>query len=309
MFAEEQPRKVPSMCDGEQVGGGWPHRLRYRVRSGRKRGILRPRRIALIVVLAVAGGGLATLPASRAVDDSITVTWVTRERTMADGRTFFTRVPTCTPKGAACVEHLARPRALVVFLHAANGAEDRATATSWLAALHAIDRETIFAFAVSKDGTRRWDAGLCCTTEAVDDVEYLGRLVTDVAADWAVDRDRVGAMGLSNGGMLALRVACERPDLYPTVVALAGVYDGACDEGQVQIGQWHGAVDPTVPLNGGQVTVLGERRTLPPVAAIAQRMTAGSVFELRVIPGRGHAMSWTEYRQATQWLLAHLPTG
>lgn len=296
------------MRDGEHGGGGWQYRWQYRVRPGRRRRTLRSRRLALIVLLAVTGAS-APLPASTAVDESIAVTWVIRERTMADGRTFFVRVPTCSAKDDGCAEYLARPRALVVFLHAANGVEDRAIATSWLTALHAIDRETIFAFGVSKDGTRRWDAGLCCTTQPVDDVDYLGRLVTELAADWSVDRDRVGAMGLSNGGMLALRVACERPELYTTAVALAGVYDGACDTGQVRIGQWHGAVDPTVPLNGGSVTVLGVRRTLPPVAAIARRMKAGSVFELRVIPGRGHAMSWSEYREATQWLLAHLSTG
>ncbi len=194
-----------------------------------------------------------------------------------------------------------------MFLHARGAAEDRPAATSWLRTLHGIADNTIFAFGVSKDGSREWDAGLCCTSGPVDDVGYLKRLVNNVARSWTVDHTRVGAMGLSNGGMLALRTACQRPDLYPTAVALAAVYDGACDNGPVQIGQWHGAVDATVPLNGGHVTIRGQAYDLPPVASLAQRMNADSVFELRVIPERGHAMTSTDYRQATEWLLSHFP--
>lgn len=272
-------------------------------------GTLRSRHLALLVLLGMIVGTWTPLPASKAASAAVSVTWVTRERTLADGRTFFVRVPTCSANAAGCSEYLGRSRALVVFLHAANGAETRDTANSWLTSLHAVDGETIFAFGVSKNASRRWDAGLCCTTEAVDDVGYLRRLVDNVAAEWAIDRDQVGAMGLSNGGMLALRAACERPDLFPAAVALAGVYDGTCDNGPVQIAQWHGAVDATVPLDGGQVKVLGERLNLPSVASIAKRMSAGSVFELYVIPGRAHAMSWTEYRPATRWLLSHLATG
>ncbi|WP_183092851.1 alpha/beta hydrolase family esterase [Nocardioides stalactiti] len=263
---------------------------------------------ALIVLLVGVLGAGSTLPTTATAAQGPTISWDTTKRTFADGRTYFARVPTCRPADSeACVEFLGRRRAVVVFLHGAGGAEDRETADGWLGGLHAISRETIFVFAVSKDGSMRWDAGFCCTEEPVDDVRYLERVITNIDGRWPVDRDRVGMMGLSNGGMLALRVACERPDLAATVAGLAATYPGSCDTAKVRIGQWHGAQDPTVPLDGGTVTILGAERTLPSVASLAARMRGGSLYWLRVLPRQGHTMAWAQFKQATRWILANFP--
>jgi poly(3-hydroxybutyrate) depolymerase len=282
---------------------------------------LRGVRLAMVAVVAFAAG-LSAAPSSPPSSPSspttapelveagaaVTVTWSTKKRTLSDGRTFFVRVPACSPyRSPGCREFRGRERALVIFLHGADGAEDAETAAGWLGGLHALSRDTIFAFGVSKNGTRRWDAGFCCTANPVDDVGYLARVVNKVAGKWSVDRKRVGAIGLSNGGMLALRAICELPDKFAAATALAATYDQGCDLGRVRVGQWHGGRDATVPLNGGTVTVDDEQRTLPPVASLAQRMASGSVYELHVLPNRAHAMAWPQFRQATRWLVAHLP--
>jgi poly(3-hydroxybutyrate) depolymerase len=234
----------------------------------------------------------------------VTVTWSTTRRVLDDGRSYFVRAPHCTPRGAeGCADFLARKRGVVFFLHGAGGAEDRATASSWLQGLGGLGPDTIFVYGVSADDTRRFDAGFCCTEEPVDDVGYLLRVVDDIGSTWAVDHHRVGATGLSNGGMLALRAGCERPDVLSVVVGLAATYVGTCDVGRLRIGQWHGGADETVPLEGGTVTILGHTREVPPVASLAQRMARGSVFMLRVIPGRGHSMTWRDFRRSTAWLL------
>lgn len=270
-------------------------------------GTLRTIRLGIIGVLAFAVGVAAPPPSSSAGESTLTITWTTHTETLADGRTFHVRAPGCSPADAAgCVEFLGRRRPLVVFLHGAYGVEDRDSAAAWLDGMGVWSRDTIFAFGVSKDGTRMWDAGICCTSTTVDDVGYLRRLVDRVAARWSVDRARVGATGFSNGGMLALRAICERPDVFAAVVSLSGSYDGDCGLAQVRIGQWHGAEDKTVPLNGGTVTIVGKPRTFPPVDALSQRMVRGSLYHLRVLPARGHGMSWTDYRQSTRWLLTQL---
>lgn len=260
-------------------------------------------RVGLVALLMwVVGTG--AIPASSGVEGEVTITWSNVERTLPDGRTYFARLPECVPADAAeCVDFLARARSVVFFMHGAGGAEDAATASYWLSSLHSLGPDAIFVFGVSKDGVRRWDAGLCCTVEPIDDVGYLTQVVDDIAASWSVDRARVGVEGLSNGGMLGLRAICERPDAFMAVAAVSATYDGPCDTARVRVGQWHGAADAAVPLNGGIVYVAGTRRTFPPVASLAQRMAAGSLFMLRVIPGRGHHMTWAEYRQATIWLL------
>ena len=270
---------------------------------------LRKVRLGILVAVVLAGS-LSAVPSSSPAPAgaAVTTTWTTKERTLADGRTYFVRAPSCRPAGSAgCQRFLGRDRAVVLFLHAATGVEDLETASGFLGGFHALSRDTIFAFAVSKDGTRRFDAGFCCTAERVDDVGYTARVVNDIGRRWEVDRARIGMIGLSNGGMLALRAICERPDFFAAVVALAATYDEACDAGRVRVAQWHGARDATVPLNGGPAVVGGEQQTLPPVVSLAQRMAPGSVYELRVLPNRGHRMAWRQFRQATRWLIAHLP--
>ena len=69
------------------------------------------------------------------------------------------------------------------------------------------------------------DARTCCGYAAkhgVDDVAFLDSLVERLAAAKRIDRTRVTAAGFSAGGMLALRLACERPATFSRVVDVAG---------------------------------------------------------------------------------------
>lgn len=68
-----------------------------------------------------------------------------------------------------------------------------------------------------------WNAGNCCgpaATLKVDDVGYALEVLDDVAARLPVDRARVYATGLSNGAMMAYRLAAEAS---PRIAAVAGV--------------------------------------------------------------------------------------
>ncbi|KAA1415010.1 prolyl oligopeptidase family serine peptidase [Nocardioides humilatus] len=252
-----------------------------------------------------AGSTGSTLASSSAPSSTAAaLTWKTYRRVLDDGRAYFVRGPSCSTRAAAgCSDQLAKDRGLVFFLHGAGGAEDGDTARSWLQGLNGFGPDTIFVYALSKDGTLRWDAGFCCTEEPVDDVGYVLDVLDDIGKTWAINPDRIGATGLSNGGMLSLRLACERPDVFPVVAALAATYVGPCDTAKVKIGQWHGAADPRVPLDGGTVTLLGQEREIPSVASLAARMKGGSTFMLRVIPRREHSMTWKDFRHSTTWLL------
>lgn len=268
-------------------------------------GTLRKFRLG-IVVLVVCVLGAPPGPSGAAAD--VTITWSTQQRVLGDGRTYFVRAPACAPADSpGCVEYLERPRPLMIHLHAANAREDVDAATLWLASASSWAAGVIVAFGVSKDGTRRWDGGICCTAATVDDVGYLETVVAHVSSRWRVDSGRIGLSGVSNGAVLALRAICERPDLFAVAVALAGTYGGPCDDGPVRIGQWHGALDATVPLDGGTVFVQGASRTFPPVTAVAAKLVHGSRYELRVRPGAGHALPWGDYRAAIRWLVGHFP--
>jgi polyhydroxybutyrate depolymerase len=70
-----------------------------------------------------------------------------------------------------------------------------------------------------------WNAGRCCgyaMKNAVDDVAFVRTLIEDLASRVDVDRGRVYATGLSNGAMMAYRLAAEAPELVAAIAAVAG---------------------------------------------------------------------------------------
>lgn len=70
-----------------------------------------------------------------------------------------------------------------------------------------------------------WNAGACCADardRGIDDVGFVRRVHADVARRLAVDPRRVFATGMSNGGMMAYRLACDAADLVRAVAAVAG---------------------------------------------------------------------------------------
>jgi polyhydroxybutyrate depolymerase len=70
-----------------------------------------------------------------------------------------------------------------------------------------------------------WNAGHCCARardEKVDDVGFLRAVVADVKRRASIDARRVFAIGMSNGGMMAYRLACEAGDVFRGIMAVAG---------------------------------------------------------------------------------------
>jgi polyhydroxybutyrate depolymerase len=114
--------------------------------------------------------------------------------------------------------------------------------------------------AVYPRGTGRlptWNAGRCCGSakrDDVDDVGFLSALVEEVAGRVPIDR-RVYATGLSNGGMMSYRLACERSDLFAAIAPVEGAMDldlaSCAPERAVSVLVLHGTADSQVPFAGG----------------------------------------------------------
>jgi polyhydroxybutyrate depolymerase len=70
-----------------------------------------------------------------------------------------------------------------------------------------------------------WNVGTCCgyaVKHHVNDIGFSDALVSIVSRETAVDSSRVYAAGFSAGGMLALRLACERAVRFHAVADVAG---------------------------------------------------------------------------------------
>ena len=103
-----------------------------------------------------------------------------------------------------------------------------------------------------------WKCPPACE-EGVDDVAYLAAVVELVAGTSALDRGRIYATGLSNGGAMSHRLACE-VDWIAGIAAVAGAdrmaLSGRCEPRRaVPILQIHGDADPVWPYQGGETKV------------------------------------------------------
>jgi len=107
-------------------------------------------------------------------------------------------------------------------------------------------------------GHRFWNAfPACCGSSRdaplPDDVAYLAALIADVKAKHAISA--VYVIGHSNGGFMAHRFACERPDLVRGIASIAGTLElsRCAPQSPVTVIQVHGDRDRIIPYGGGTV--------------------------------------------------------
>jgi polyhydroxybutyrate depolymerase len=139
-------------------------------------------------------------------------------------------------------------------------------------------------------GTRFWNATTACCAGAaaaqdgpdvdytdIDDVAYIRSLIEEAAQTYSIDPTSVGLIGHSNGGFMALRMACEVSELVTAVVSIAGsTFEDAssCAPATypVSILTIHGTEDATIPYEGAtffEETYPGALETIDRFATLA----------------------------------------
>lgn len=76
-----------------------------------------------------------------------------------------------------------------------------------------------------------WNAGTCCGASmrnGVDDIGFINDLIDWVRTQPDVDPERISLAGFSNGGMLALALACNPPEGVNAVVTTGALPTAGC---------------------------------------------------------------------------------
>jgi polyhydroxybutyrate depolymerase len=156
----------------------------------------------------------------------------------------------------------AAPSALVLAFHGGGGHAEHMADDNNYGLIGTSDREGfVIAFpnGFSKFPGGRfatWNAGGCCgdaRDKGVDDVAFARAVVADIQARLHIDPRRVFATGMSNGGMMAHRLACDAPDVFRAVASVAGTDATAlCQPSQpVSVLHIHARDDDHVLFEGG----------------------------------------------------------
>ncbi|MFL5322067.1 MAG: alpha/beta hydrolase family esterase, partial [Myxococcaceae bacterium] len=91
----------------------------------------------------------------------------------------------------------------------------------------------------------------------VDDLAYFRSLLDDLTHHFAIDEHRIFATGLSNGGAMSHRLACDLSDRIAAIAPVGGgnqlaVAQGCNPKRAVPVLEIHGTEDPCWSYDGGK---------------------------------------------------------
>jgi polyhydroxybutyrate depolymerase len=145
------------------------------------------------------------------------------------------------------------PAPLVLAFHGfAQGALGLAGYSGWEAV--AEEHGFVLVYPQGNGAIPRWESGLFVNIpQVVDDVAFVSDMITTISETLCIDTTRVYANGLSNGGGMSYRLACELSDQITAIGGVAGAYTefGGCTPNRpVPIILFHGDKDSIVPYMG-----------------------------------------------------------
>ena len=166
-----------------------------------------------------------------------------------------------------------RAVALVIALHGGSGTG--AQIRKQLQLDRVADREgfvVAYPDSLGSRWARRWNDGRVFADRRLagpepDDVAFVRALVKEIATTIPIDPARVFVTGVSNGGMMSFRLACEASDVFAAVATVVAQFPtelvGACKPQQLfGVLMLTGTADPMVPFTGGPIGGKGERGTV-----------------------------------------------
>lgn len=159
------------------------------------------------------------------------------------------------------------PLPVVLVLHGGDGA-DAKKMSERMGFNEIADRENfIVAYPQGVDG--QWNDGRNKSFRQADnshinDVGFIAAVINDIVKNYRGDAGRVFVTGVSNGGMMAMRLALEIGSEITAIAAvIANLPVNLADKIPVRalpVLIMNGTKDQLVPWNGGSIRVLGQER-------------------------------------------------
>lgn len=137
-----------------------------------------------------------------------------------------------------------------------------------------------------------WGGAPYAKTSMNSDIRFIRAVIGNLGSMHKIDKKRVYAAGLSNGGGMALALACHAPDLVAGVAGVAGAYYEQtvtnCAPGKVKTLLMHADNDDVVHYNGGSRNGTPYRAVPDVYASFSKRNGDAARTELHTVKGGGH---------------------
>ena len=147
-----------------------------------------------------------------------------------------------------------RPRPVVVSIHGWGG--NAAQQLDYTGIEAVSEREDFLVVAPNGAGTPPHFELI-----GTQDVDFIVAMIDDVANHACIDRDRVFATGMSNGGAMSSVLGCRAADTFAAVAPVAAIVyiEPFCaNTAAIPVIAFMGTADTVVPFAGGRVNCCGE---------------------------------------------------
>ena len=182
---------------------------------------------------------------------------------------------------------------LIFVLHGGGGSASSMELLTRGAFNRIADREG--AIVVYPEGVdRHWNDGRdlpeTAARENIDDVGFILALIEEVARQYSLDRGRIFSTGISNGGFMSMRLACDAAETFAAVAPVTAVLSeklGAAvrpHAGGNHDHQWHGRSAGTLDWRHGEGSRRAARGCMvgrPDVRALARARRVQHTHECR----------------------------
>ncbi len=176
-------------------------------------------------------------------------------------RNYFVHFP---PK-----EKMNKPVPLLFHLHGGGGTAEKTPAITFGRFNELADRDgfiVVYPNAIEKnwnDGRKSDDVK--SWKEDIDDVGFIIEIIDELKTKYKIDEQRIFTTGMSNGGFMSGRLACDRADVFRGAAILTAQiskdYLPSCNPSQpLGIMVMNGTEDKLVPYDGGVITIFKKTR-------------------------------------------------
>ena len=104
-------------------------------------------------------------------------------------------------------------------------------------------------------GQTHWNVGGWTTSSTTDDVSFINSLINFIDDEYSIDPKRIYSTGMSNGGYMSYKLACDLSSKIAAVVSVTGsmtyeTVDGCNPAHPTSVAQIHGLQDSVVSYYG-----------------------------------------------------------